>query len=86
MDHMLKHITVAIDDITYHHARVWAAKRNTSISAVVRYLLQRLPGLPAAREFNVEKAASTPPLEPVHPVTPQEEAAFTAPGPSHLHA
>ncbi len=35
----MKNVTIAIDDDTYHAARVEAAKRKTSISAVVRTLL-----------------------------------------------
>jgi hypothetical protein len=48
----MRNITVAISDQTYTQARVWAAQRDTSVSAVVEYLLKTLPGIPkAAREF-----------------------------------
>jgi hypothetical protein len=49
----MKNITVSVPDETYRQARVWAAKRDTSLSAVVKYLLETLPGIPrAARLFS----------------------------------
>jgi hypothetical protein len=51
----MKNITVTVNDTVYRQARVWAAKRDTSVSAVVAYLLQNLPGLPVAkRAFPLE--------------------------------
>jgi len=48
----MRNITVTIPDDSYCRARVWAAERNTSISAVVRRLLESLPGLSrAAKAF-----------------------------------
>jgi hypothetical protein len=44
----MKNITVSVPDQVYRQARVWAARRDTSISAVVKYLLETLPGLPRA--------------------------------------
>jgi plasmid stability protein len=40
----MKNITLSIDDEAYRNARVWAALHNTSVSAVVRDLLNRLRG------------------------------------------
>jgi hypothetical protein len=40
----MRNITVTIPDDCYTKARVWAAQRNTSVSAVVKYLLKTLPG------------------------------------------
>jgi len=40
----MRNITVTIPDDCYTQARVWAAQRNTSVSAVVKYLLETLPG------------------------------------------
>lgn len=40
----MRNITVTIPDETYRYARVWAAERDTSVSAVVKYLLETLPG------------------------------------------
>lgn len=59
---MTKNITVTVPEETYRQARVWAAERDTSISAVVAYLLETLPGIPrAARAFPARHApASTP--------------------------
>jgi hypothetical protein len=48
----MRNITVSVRDETYRTARVWAAQRDTSVSAVVQYLLETLPGIPkAARAF-----------------------------------
>jgi hypothetical protein len=41
----MRNITVTIPDDSYTRARVWAANRNTSVSAVVRFLLETLPGI-----------------------------------------
>jgi len=40
-----KNITVAVPDGTYRKARVWAAKHNTSVSAIVESLLDYLPAV-----------------------------------------
>ena len=37
----MKNITICIPDEAYRNARVWAATRNTSVSAVVREYLAR---------------------------------------------
>jgi hypothetical protein len=42
----MKNITVSVPNQAHRQARVWAARRDTSISAVVKYMLERLPGLP----------------------------------------
>jgi hypothetical protein len=48
----MKNITVAVPDETYRSARVWAAQRDTSVSAVVARLLETLPqNKRAARRF-----------------------------------
>jgi hypothetical protein len=39
----MKNITVAVPETTYLKARVWAARHETSVSAVVAFLLQTLP-------------------------------------------
>jgi hypothetical protein len=53
----MRNITVSIHDETYCQARVWAAERDTSISAVVQHLLQTLPGSRrAARGFPLKAA------------------------------
>jgi hypothetical protein len=35
----VKNITVSVDDDTYHRARVFAAEKKTSLSALVKYFL-----------------------------------------------
>ena len=39
----MKNITVRISDVQHRKARVWAAARGTSLSAMVEHLLQNLP-------------------------------------------
>jgi len=41
----MRNITVTIPDDAYLRARVWAAEHDTSLSAVVKYLLETLPGI-----------------------------------------
>jgi hypothetical protein len=41
----MRNITVTIPDDSYRRARVWAARRDTSVSAIVKYLLETLPGI-----------------------------------------
>jgi hypothetical protein len=58
----MRNITVCIPDDAYHRARVWAAERDTSVSAVVRYLLETLPGIKrSASAFPVAKPDSAAP-------------------------
>ena len=64
----MRNITVTVSDTIYRQARVWAAQRDTSVSAVVQYLLETLPRIPsAAREFPTDP--SQPP--PANPDSPQ---------------
>jgi hypothetical protein len=39
----MKNITVSVDDETYRRARLWAAERDTSVSAIVKCILVTLP-------------------------------------------
>lgn len=61
----MKNIAVTVSDRTYRQARVWAAQRDTSVSAVVRHLLDTLPGIKRVQEaFPVGKSNSTAPAAP----------------------
>jgi hypothetical protein len=61
----MKNITVTVTDKGYRQARVWAAERETSVSAIVRYLLETLPGIQRARaQFPVAKSNSPTPAAP----------------------
>jgi hypothetical protein len=54
----MKNIAVTVKDTACREARFRAAKRDTSVSAVVAYLLQNLPGFPLAkRVFPLENPA-----------------------------
>jgi hypothetical protein len=56
----MRNITVAVSDDSYRQARIWAAKNDTSVSAVVQDLLLNLPGLArVARSFTA--GMTTPP-------------------------
>ncbi len=39
----MKNITVSLDDETYRRARIWAAERGVSVTAVVKCILTTLP-------------------------------------------
>jgi hypothetical protein len=57
----MRNITVAVSDDSYRQARIWAAKNDTSVSAVVQELLFNLPGLArAARSFAASHPSSLP--------------------------
>ena len=50
----MRNITVSVSDETYIQTRIWAAQRDTSISAIVHYLLQTLPSVTrAVRAFPI---------------------------------
>jgi len=59
----MRNITVTISDDSYRRARVWAAERDTSVSAVVRHILETLPG--------INRAAKAFPLRNSNPVNAQ---------------
>ena len=59
----MKNITVIVGDDVYRRARVWAAERDASLSEVVRYLLETLPGIRhAAKAFPAAKSPSNQPV------------------------
>lgn len=60
---MRKNITVSINDSVYRDARVWCARRNTSISAVVQRFLEDLPHIKTSRQFPLSDAAAPPILK-----------------------
>ena len=65
----MHNITVVIGDDCYRRARVWAAQHDTSLSAVVRHLLETLLGLQRANKAfpisNLNPSVSRPtPSEP----------------------
>jgi hypothetical protein len=67
----MPNITVFLDDETYRRARIWAADRGTSVSAVVKCILVTLP----TRASN-HKDPSPPPPEST---APQPELADSTP-------
>jgi plasmid stability protein len=59
----MRNITVNIPDETYRRARIWAAQRDTSVSAVVNYLLETLPS--QKRAFHTVPASTVNPAQAV---------------------
>ncbi len=77
----MPNITVTVSESAYRQARVWAAKNNTSVSAVVQYCIERLPNLPIARKAAVATARRvTPP--PVTDVSTLAQALINGLSPS----
>jgi hypothetical protein len=62
---MRKNITVSINDQVYRDVRVWCAKRDTSVSAVVQRFLEDLPRLKECRHFPLPNAAPPRTLRPL---------------------
>jgi hypothetical protein len=57
----MRNITVSVNDESYRTARVWAAERDVSLSAIVAYLIEHLPERnDAARQFPVPPASAQP--------------------------
>ena len=57
----MKNVTVAISDIAHLKARVWAAEHETSLSAVVAYLLETLPKNSRANAHYPQRAETPQP-------------------------
>jgi plasmid stability protein len=51
----MKNITLSVDDETYRRARILAAERGTSVSALVREYLQTLSGKAASKTEEVDE-------------------------------
>jgi hypothetical protein len=63
----MSNITVTIPDESYRRARTWAAQRNTSVSAVMKYLLDTLPAI-----HHSDKALPVNNLDQsIHPESPE---------------
>jgi len=57
-------VTIRVPETTWRRARVWAAERDTSITAITRYLVENLPSIKrAGRAFPVSPAKSAPPRD-----------------------
>ncbi|MGD0348072.1 MAG: hypothetical protein ABSA85_15015 [Terracidiphilus sp.] len=65
----MKNITVAVPESTYIRARVWAAEHQTSISAVVAFLLRTLP--------ETKRAAAQFPRQGEKPLTTSHQPLMT---------
>ncbi|MGA3070327.1 MAG: hypothetical protein ABSD43_08940 [Terracidiphilus sp.] len=76
----MRNITVTVGDDVYRRARVWAAEHGDSLSAVVRYLLETLPGIKRAalafpaRGPSAAGPAPVPSADPPNPPNPPNPA------------
>jgi hypothetical protein len=61
----MRNITVAINDQVYRDVRVWCARRDTSVSAVVQRFLEDLPHLKECRRFPLPDAPPPRVLRPL---------------------
>jgi hypothetical protein len=62
-----KNITTAISERTYNEARVYAVQRQTSVSALVQFLLENLPLLSRAIHRLIEENPNFGGSEPARP-------------------
>ncbi|HTA79139.1 MAG TPA: hypothetical protein VK720_06305 [Terracidiphilus sp.] len=54
----MKNITVAVSDRANRDARVWAARRDTSLSKIVQNFLESLPSIRSARALAASESDS----------------------------
>lgn len=64
----MKNITVSVDDETYRRARVVAAQRDASVSALVKKYLCSLSEEVAPRDWNKEQEELLDRVTRLHPV------------------
>ncbi|HUX44864.1 MAG TPA: hypothetical protein VMV57_08950 [Terracidiphilus sp.] len=63
-----RNVTIVIDEDLYLRARVWAAQRNTSLSTIVRVLLETVHTMPrAAKRFPLPGQGPAGPPPASHP-------------------
>jgi hypothetical protein len=84
----MRNITVAVSDDSYRKARIWAARNDTSVSAVVQDFLLNLPAL--ARFAGTVTAgphsiASADTPTPLPPPRNKKEGSFSACEPSEIN-
>jgi hypothetical protein len=75
----MPNITVFLDEETYRRARIWAADRDTSVSAIVKCILVTLP----ARASSPQNRTPRTPLPP-ELVRPEPQSANLTTPPSSL--
>ena len=72
----MKNITVTVSDKSYREARVWAAAHDSSLSSVVQYLIETLPGISRLQAFPIAKPASAAPQTAPPPAISIEKPAI----------
>jgi hypothetical protein len=63
----MRNITVAVSVDSYRQARIWAAKNDTSVSAVVQDLLLNLPGRARVERSFTARVPNSAPRPDSHP-------------------
>jgi len=74
----MKNIALAIDGNTCRQARVWVAKRGTSVSAAVAALLENLPGRSHTLCVSAAKPGAIKPKAPSFASILRKNASFYA--------
>ena len=74
----MRNVTITVDDETYRLARIWATERNTTLSAVVRKMVQDLPRMRTSRSFPLPEGAVSV-FTPYYQAADAEKAKATPP-------
>ena len=75
-----KTVTLTLDEDLCRRVRFWAAQRGTSLSAIVRTILETVPDMQRAqRHFPLGSGTVRKPATPL-PVTPKAQASQTPTG------
>lgn len=77
----MRNLTVTVDDEVYTQARVWAAQHNTTVSAVVQYMLSTLRTDWRTKAFLAARAANPALRKPVASPLPSASVASRPPSP-----
>lgn len=82
----MRNITVAIDDEVYMRARVWCAEHDTSVSAIVQYMLSTLRTDWRANSFVAARQRNPDIKRPIAPFAPAYKPAPPAPSESSFNS
>jgi plasmid stability protein len=70
----MRNITVTVSDEVYARARTWAARHDSSVSAVVQYMLSTLSTERRARAFAAAREQNPGIRRPIAPTPPPRPA------------
>jgi hypothetical protein len=74
----MRNITVTVSDRVYTHARTWAAQHDTSLSAVVQYMLSTIRTDWRGKAFLAARRDNPNDRKPLCPTFPAESALTSA--------